>query len=319
MSTTMTMADVVAAGSHDPNTQDATVKPEGSMNAETRKVKLHGKEVVKTIDELVTAGTKFLAGEDTLREAAEIRKNLETERERLRRDAEVGQLLRDVAEKKDMESFYKVLERLGKSPEEIQQVKQAYTVPAVTAATTKTGAGQTGKGEDGVTTDDLVGAIRELHELVQRQASEAEGLRGELDYLRGQDRTTLRGKLQQDVFRSVDSDPILGKITKKTGPRAQELREMVWEAVQEETRLAKAYGPEILSKAIDRVRSRADDLGILESTRTLEIPGIGSVGGTPLKVDLDKSPKIGKLTSPDAGDEILQQLAHYMATHAEEE
>lgn len=298
---------------------DPTPEPKGGVGV-TKTFKVNGQEIVKSEAEAQEAAQKFFAGEDKLREAATLRTQILEEQAELTADAKVGRLMKTVRQTQDLTKFEELLGALGSPDDEIKTIVDGVKAMQEPSPLKQAADGYretaTPKAE-GVTKDQLVEAVQTLaanQETLQAENKETKGL---LEYFQNKDRGSIRDETKQEVFQAVDKDEILGKVVGKAGPRSQRLREMAWEFVLEETRLTKSYGPEALRKALDKTRVVAKDLGILDSTRT--IPGAGPTAGLGIEVDLDKPPEIKPLTDPLVGDNITEQLAHFMLTHGDEE
>lgn len=234
---------------------------------------INGVALQKPLGEWITGGQKHAAGEDSLAQAAKFKQDTVKELANLQEDAEIGRLIRKAQQDDDLGAFEQALVKLNLTPAEAHQavVDHQATTPS-----------------NGPTspTSTLPADPR-----IQEQASELAGVKRELeqhrDFLTKRQYEEDLDGLKKTVKGRVDSDDKLAIIVQRTGPRATEVQNMVWEAVQRRIDAANAsngetrLGPAIIDEALAEVRARVEVLGIGTGGGVHRVPGLATMPNVP--------------------------------------
>lgn len=232
--------------------------------------RINGRDLQKPLGDWLRDAQKHAAGDDRLAEAARFKQETLEELASLQDDAEVGRLIRKAQQDDDVAAFEQALIKLNLTPEEAHQAvtdhQQAQAPPVQT------------RSQD-----------QALQETLRTQETELSDVRQELEqhreYLNDRQYQEDVSALKKTVRSRVDSDDKLAIIVQKTGPRANAVQDMVWEAVERRISAAKAsgearLGPAIIDDSLAEVRERVDTLGIHQGGG-VRVPGLASTPRTP--------------------------------------
>lgn len=300
---------------HDPKTTPPEPSGPGSgpvaeePKPEMVELVVHGTKRLLTQAQVVERAQKHAAGEDTLKEAAEFKKNTLTELADMKKDAKVGALLQKAYQDKDAEAYKELLLSFG------------YDDKAATAAVQEMTVQSTPNPVLGEAPENPTAAhgahLAALETQLAEQAAELTRLsQQDTDRSTAQMEVELRAKVKD----LVDTDEALGYIVKKAGPRAEKVHELAWRAVERRildtaARGEKVMDPDLLTDAIAEVRSVTKDLGVTDQM-VGQIPGLAP---TPLSLDgfhPEKPPERKPMTDRDWSQSLTDRMRHQVIASA---
>ncbi len=251
-------------------------------------LKVDGKDVEMTMDELKANASKGLGADRKFEEASELRKQGEA-------GIRIGELSAKMqsgtAGQADVTEFVKLL---GGDPEGMDMSQILGTSDD-----------DKGKDKDKSASGNQGPITKEqLSPELQRQFDQAE--EAELD--------RLRGKIEEDTRKVVDTDEVIGKMLdglsdddKKA--TQSELFEMAIERVRNQVFSGKLFGPTMLTETMQVIRARCKKLGIQTRSTPTPSAGPGSYGNEAgQQVQLpDKTPERKDSSDPDYIDNVVQR------------
>lgn len=295
----------------DPVTPENTRPPETPLTPEADlgdRVTLTVNKETRTLtpDEVKAAAQKYLAGEDKFRDADRKIKEWQEEQAALVQKAGLADQILALKGMKNPEeipgAYQRILKGLGLPDNEIEEIMAGITQPDPP----ETGGG----GKD---PSDVTPREREMLQLLQEQKRELQEIKAKQGQLDAEQLKQMRAEFKAQVEGMLDSDEILGKISKKPGKRSSQLKKILWQEVEREARANSSLGPEdVAQRALTTVRSLADDLGILDPAPRV-IPGAGPSVGLSPTFSADKPPERKPITDSQVGENVLAQLAYEVA------
>jgi hypothetical protein len=102
-----------------------------------------------------------------------------------------------------------------------------------------------------------------------------------------------RGQIQQNIAGTLDKDPAIGKMVSRSPELRSALADMTFKEMQRRALLGQAYGPEMLSAAVQSVRAVAETFGKLGGGSRGEpgLPGLGPATSVPPAFQAVEPPK----------------------------
>lgn len=281
--------------------------PTAASADETVTIVVNGVTLQKTPGELKAAAQKFLAGEDKLREAADLRKTMTEELGKQSEAARIGELVIAGYRNKDQAAVRELYKHFNYSDEDIESIMTAMTSSDVDQVGPQTPISI----DTTVTTDDAA-QIKALEERLENQEARLQ----HHDAARMQ---ILESEIVAEARRRVDTDDNLGKMVKRAGPRSEVIYGLVNKAVDRRIQEAKArgnqgLGPQIFDDAIAEVRNELKDLDI--SSGATAIPGISSTLAGPSGFHPETKPKEASIGDTRAFRKFIQDTLRHKLVEA---
>lgn len=266
--------------------EEAAKKKTPTGDGEGYTVTIGGQQKTFTLEELKTAASRSLGADDKFEKAAKDKKEAA---EGLRVVELLGRLKTggESADPADVKEFLTVL---GVDPAEATKLMEAGK---------KQKAGDKGKaGKEGDTEEDTTVGMEQLDPQLQAAIKAAERL----------DVDQMRKKIEDDIRKGVDTDPILSKMVSEVPEEVQadfrkSLYDMVMASVRGRILSREAFGPEMITSTLQTVRDWVKKTGVpAKGAGQLPVVGLAPTG-TAFTADVLAPEPIKRVPSTDSNYE----------------